>query len=117
MAAQFAFDNPTIVKGIFLLGTSHPRDISLYTLPVPAIKIYGENDGLASVEEVLENKNKLPPRSIFSLIKGGNHSQFGYLGKLFLDGKPSISLEDQQSQTLEQLIAFFTGLKNDAWLP
>jgi hypothetical protein len=117
MAAQFAFDNPTLIKGLFLLGTSHPRDINLSTLPIPALKLYAENDGLASVEEVLENKSKLPPHSKLILIKGGNHSQFGYLGHLFLDGTATISLEDQQTETLTEIIAFLSGINKGEWFP
>jgi hypothetical protein len=117
MAAQFVFDNPTIVKGLFLLGTSHPRDINLSTLSIPTLKLYSENDGLASMEEVLENKDKLPQRAKLFFIKGGNHSQFGYLGHLFLDGKAIISLEQQQAQTLTQIIAFLNSIKNGEWLP
>ena len=42
------------------MGTSHPRDIDLSLQNIPTIKLYAEHDGLASVEEVMENKNKLP---------------------------------------------------------
>ncbi|MEY3420882.1 MAG: hypothetical protein RIR48_1171, partial [Bacteroidota bacterium] len=40
------------------------------------------------------------------LIKGGNHSQFGYLGKLLMDSSAEISLEEQQQQTFDNLIRF-----------
>jgi predicted esterase len=56
MAAQFVYENPKLLKGLFLMGTSHPRDIDLSAYDIPCIKLYSENDGLASVEEVMENK-------------------------------------------------------------
>ena len=112
MAAQFVYENPSLMKGLFLIGTSTPKDIDLSNLTIPTIKLYAENDGLASVEEVMQFKDKLPQNSKLVLIKGGNHSQFGFLGQLFLDNAPEISLQAQQSQTLEELILFLKGLSN-----
>ena len=111
MAAQFVYENPGIMKGLFLMGTSHPRDINLSNLSIPTIKLYAENDGLASVGEVLENRDKLPFDSKLVLIEGGNHSQFGYLGKLMTDNSADISLEEQQQRTYTCLLEFFKGIK------
>jgi pimeloyl-ACP methyl ester carboxylesterase len=112
MAAQIVYENPTLFKGLFLLGTSHPRGIDLSTFTIPTIKIYAEKDGLASVPEVMENKSKLPQNSKLILIKGGNHSQFGYLGKLLMDNSADISLEEQQKQTVENILEFLNEIKN-----
>ena len=112
MAAQLVYENPNVFKGLFLMGTSHPRDIDLSTQNIPSIKLYAENDGLASIEEVMENKIKLPKNTKFVLIKGGNHSQFGYLGKLFMDSSAEISLKEQQQQTFDNLISFMNEIKN-----
>lgn len=111
MAAQFVFENPGLMKGLFLMGTSHPRDIDLSGTRIPCLKLYAENDGLASVEEVLGNKPKLPGHTKWVLIKGGNHSQFGYLGKLLMDNKADISLEEQQQQTFDNLLVFLEAIK------
>ena len=113
MAAQLAYENPNLFKGLFLMGTSHPRDIDLSTLDFPCIKLYASEDGLASVEEVLENKSKLPKQAKLILINGGNHSQFGYLGQLLMDSSPIISLEEQQKQTYNNLIVFINSIKDD----
>lgn len=113
MAAQFVYKNPNLMKGLFLMGTSHPRDIDLSSQKIPCIKLYAENDGLASVQEVMENKTKLPHDTKLVLIKGGNHSQFGYLGKLLMDNSADISLEQQQQQTLHNLIKFMNDIKNN----
>jgi hypothetical protein len=110
MVSQFVYENPNLMKGLFLMGTSTPKDIDLSNLTIPTIKLYAENDGLASVEEVMQFKGNLPMNPKLILIKGGNHSQFGFLGQLFLDSKPSISLQEQQQQTLAQLISFFNEL-------
>ncbi len=111
MAAQFVYENPELLKGLFLLGTSHPRDIDLSNLTIPSLKLYGEFDGLASVEEVRQNESKLPKASQSILIEGGNHSQFGYIGTLLTDNHASISLEKQQELTLSHLETFLNGIE------
>ncbi len=112
VAAQFVFENPNLMKGLFLLGTSHPRDYDLSNRTIPAIKIYAELDGLASVSEVMENKAKLPKNTTLQLIKGGNHSQFGYLGRLFTDRTAEIDLTKQQQLIIESLAEFFKEVEN-----
>ncbi|MTI29801.1 alpha/beta family hydrolase [Xanthovirga aplysinae] len=112
MAAQFVYENPSSMTGLFLMGTSHPRDINLSNLSIPTLKVYAEKDGLASIPEVLEYEEKLPKNSTLILIKGGNHSQFGYLGKLFMDNSADISLENQQKETLSYLIKHFNTIEN-----
>ncbi len=113
MAAQFVYENTGLLKGLFLMGTSHPRDIDLSARSIPTIKLYAEMDGLASVSEVMENRNKLPSNTQLIEIKGGNHSQFGYLGQILMDSSPSISLEEQQRLTFEALIDFFKRIESE----
>lgn len=110
MAAQYVYENPKTLKGLFLIGTSHPRDIDMSHLQIPTVKLYAENDGLASVEEVLENQALLPENTKLIMIDGGNHSQFGYLGQLLTDNSPEISQEEQQEQTLNNLLNFFNDI-------
>ncbi|WP_421896039.1 alpha/beta hydrolase [Marinoscillum sp.] len=106
MAAQFVYENPGVFKGLFLMGTSHPRDIDLSSSNIPCLKLYAEYDGLASVEEVMENKKKLPMNTELIMIEGGNHSQFGYLGQLLMDSSPNITLEEQQELSFVSLHEF-----------
>lgn len=111
MASQFVYENPGLMKGLFLLGTSHPRDYELSNRVIPSMKLYAELDGLASVTEVMENKDKLPKKATLTMIKGGNHSQFGYLGTLLTDETAIIDLNEQQRQTSEALIIFFESIE------
>ena len=113
MAAQFTYENPELISGLYLLGTSHPRDIDMSKIQIPSIKIYAENDGLASVDEVIQNKLKLPKETQLSLIKGGNHSQFGYFGKLLFDGKATKSREKQHQETVNILLNHFEKIKTN----
>ncbi len=113
IASQLVYENPDAFKGLFLLGTSHPRDLDLSGQNIPCVKIYAENDGLASMKEVLQNANKLPADSKLIMIKGGNHSQFGYLGHLLMDHSADISLKEQQQKTIDELLYFFNEINHN----
>jgi predicted alpha/beta-hydrolase family hydrolase len=106
MAAQFVYENPKLIDKLILIGTSHPRDISLTKAEIPILKIYGSNDGVASEKEIFENKSKLPASAKFSKIEGANHAQFGYYGFQLGDDKASISREQQQKETLDEILKF-----------
>jgi predicted esterase len=111
IAAQMVYENPNVFKGLFLMGTSHPRDIDLSSQNIPCLKLNGQLDGLASVNEVMDNKTKLPKDHNFVMIKGGNHSQFGYLGTLLMDNSAKISLAEQQKITIEYLVSFLEEVR------
>lgn len=46
------------------------------------------------------------------MIEGGNHSQFGYLGKLFTDEEARIDRDEQQKLTEDMLISYFNEVEN-----
>lgn len=110
MAAQFIHENPGQLKGLILLGTSHPRDFDLSYSTIPTLKLYAEFDGLASVDEVLENQQKLPLNAQIIFIEGGNHSQFGFMRNLLMDSSPTINREQQQMRVQEHMIDFLHTL-------
>lgn len=111
-AAQIVYENPGAFKGLILLGTSHPRDFDLSDHDIPVMKIYAEHDGLASVDEVMQNKPMLPVQTEWVYLKGGNHSQFGYLGNLLMDDNATISLEEQQRIALDNMVQFLDKVSN-----
>lgn len=106
MAAQFVYENPDFIDKLILIGTSHPRDVSLADSKVPILKIYGSNDGVASEKTIFENKSKLPATAKFVRIEGANHSQFGYYGFQIGDNNAGIDRERQQAETLEIILEF-----------
>ncbi len=65
------------------------------------------------MEEVLENQNKLPKGAELKLIQGGNHSQFGYFGKLLFDEDATISREEQHLKTKQYLKDFIEKIVQD----
>ncbi|HAA15325.1 MAG TPA: alpha/beta hydrolase [Cytophagales bacterium] len=110
MAAQWVYENPGQVLGLFLLGTSHPRDYSLAGQDLPTLKLYAEHDGLASVDEVLGNEHLLPLGTVLQLVEGGNHSQFGHLGRLLTDERATLSRPAQQQITRDHLLTFLNSI-------
>ncbi|MEL6252807.1 MAG: alpha/beta hydrolase [Bacteroidota bacterium] len=113
MAAQFVYEHPGLIDGLYLLGTSHPRDYDMSGIEIPCLKLYAEFDGLASLAEVKQNKTLMPKGSQMILIEGGNHSQFGYMGQLFMDESPKIEREEQQAIILQELLDFLKRLEED----
>ncbi|WP_170860872.1 alpha/beta hydrolase [Flavobacterium fluvii] len=106
MAAQFAYENPNLIDKLILIGTTHPRDISLANSTIPIMKIYGSNDGVADEKSIIKNKSKLPATTKFVKINGANHSQFGYYGFQLGDNWATIDREQQQAETLQLILAF-----------
>lgn len=91
MAARFVREKLAPVQGLILIGTTHPKDFDLSQVRIPVMKMYGLNDGIANVEDVLANRTKLPPHTVMVPIPGGNHSQFGYYGLQLGDRSATIS--------------------------
>jgi predicted esterase len=106
MAAQFVYENPSLIDQLVLLGTTHPRDIDLSEIDIPVLKIYGTNDGVASPRKVQNNRSKLPSSANLVAIEGGNHSQFGYYGSQLGDNSADISREQQQEMILNEILQF-----------
>ena len=106
MAGQFVYENPTLIDKLILIGSTHPRDISLASSKISIMKIYGSRDGVADEKSIMENKSKLPATVKFVKIEGANHSQFGYYGFQLGDNRATISREQQQKETLENILEF-----------
>ncbi|TKB95557.1 alpha/beta hydrolase [Pedobacter cryophilus] len=106
MAAQFVYENRDLIDKLILIGTTHPRDISLADIKIPILKIYGSKDGVADEKSILNNKSNLPAMTKFTRIEGANHAQFGYYGFQLGDNKADISREKQQYETLKNILAF-----------
>jgi len=97
----YAHENPTLLNGLLIAGSTHPRDFDLSSLKVPITKVFATNDGIARQEQVEKNRAKLPSQTKWIAIQGGNHSQFGWYSGQQGDNAATISREKQQEQLLE----------------
>jgi hypothetical protein len=102
-AAIFAADNAAIVDGLVLMA-SYPPGAELASSDIRVLSIYGTNDGLAGVQNILDSAANLPANTRFVAIEGGNHAQFGYYGVQAGDGVAAISREEQITQTVNAIV-------------
>ena len=104
MAAQFAYENPSKIKGL-VLWAAYPAsgtDLSNNTLIVTTI--HGTNDGLVSSSQIEDSLKLLPASTSRIEIAGGNHAQFGWYGDQGGDKPATISREEQQNQIFNATI-------------
>ncbi len=87
---------PGKIRAMVLLGTTHPKEDDLSSLTLPITKVVASNDGVAPQKKVDANKHLLPANTKWVVIEGGNHSQFGNYGHQLMDGKATVTREEQQ---------------------
>jgi dienelactone hydrolase len=103
-ASRLLSEEPRLVDGLVLIGTTHPRDVNLASLSIPVTKIYASRDRLAPEAQVKANAYRLPPSTRWIRIEGGNHRQFGSYRYQLFDPSASISRDAQQRQTAEAVL-------------
>lgn len=86
---------------------SYPADDSLKIKNIPAVSIYGTNDGLATGDTLDASRDLLLPDTKFIAIEGGNHAQFGSYGPQAGDNEATIPPEDQWTQAANATADFF----------
>ena len=97
------------IRGV-VFWASYPADDSLKTKNIPAVSIYGTNDGLATGDTLDASRDLLLPDTKFIAIEGGNHAQFGSYGPQAGDNEATISPEDQWVQAANATVEFFEAV-------
>jgi pimeloyl-ACP methyl ester carboxylesterase len=110
IASRLASERPAALAGLVLIGSSHPRDVSLAAATYPVLKIVGDRDGLASPDEVRANAGLLPPATRWLRITGANHSQFGWYGFQPGDRFARISADEQHAATVDGVIGLLLSV-------
>ena len=105
-AAYYAEDNQDIVHGIIFLGSYPSKGTDLSDNNQRVMSIYGERDGLTSIEDIEKSKENLPKDAVFIEIPGGNHAQFGFYGEQKGDNEAEISAMEQQDKIIESIVEF-----------
>ena len=101
MAAQFANENPSEVKGLVLWAAYPASGTDLSEGNLLVTTIHGTNDGLVSDAQIEDSLNLLPESATRIEIVGGNHAQFGWYGDQGGDNVATITREQQQSQIFD----------------
>ena len=111
IASRALLRDAGVFRGAVLIGSSHPRDVSLAHLRMPMTRVYGTRDTVADVEKLEATRHNLPAHTRWVPIDGGNHSQFGYYGFQPGDWPATISREAQQAITLSELLAALSAAR------
>ncbi len=94
--------------GLLFYASYPSTDMS--ALDLPTLSISGSQDGLATPVKVNDSKPRMPGGSLFTVIKGGSHADFGDYGPQPGDGKPTISRDFAREQISEASLAFVRSL-------
>lgn len=109
-ATMYAEKNKEIA-GVILLGSYPSSSTDLSDTSLKVLSIYGEKDGLTSLEDIERSKQNLPSTTVFEEIPGGNHAQFGMYGKQKGDQVPDIDVLEQQNQMIQITLNFLKDIK------
>ena len=110
MAAQFAYENPSRIKGLVLWAAYPASGTDLSNRHLMVTTVHGSNDGLVSAGQIADSLKLLPQSTVRVEIAGGNHAQFGWYGSQSGDNAATISREDQQNQTLTATVQLLEKL-------
>lgn len=110
MAAWYAHDNPDKFSGLVLWASYPDSSRSLADYDLKVVSIYGELDGLATPETVLNSQSFLPKDTTFVEIVGGNHANFGWYGDQSGDNSATISRESQTDQIVNATVKLLKKL-------
>lgn len=115
---------PEFFDGLILMAAYPTEGYSIQTWDKHVLSLYAENDELTTLEQIEENKPFLPSAieidkpeeiaglqaensiTIYYMIKGGNHSQFGAYGAQRGDGVATISSEEQHREICQTITQF-----------
>ncbi|MFW6363791.1 MAG: alpha/beta hydrolase [Spirochaeta sp.] len=110
MAASILHDNPDSFTALILMAAYPPEDKSLSGWSGPVLSIYAANDGLVDPATIRRKMPLLPDHTLYRLIEGGNHAQFGAYGKQDDDGTAGISPAAQHAIMAELIDAFLSSV-------
>lgn len=97
MAAQFAGKREAKVAGLVLLASYPPDSVSLRSERFPVASVYGSEEGIARSPGLARSRDRLPADTLWQVIDGANHAQFGDYGPQPGDAPATIPAADQQS--------------------
>jgi hypothetical protein len=111
MAAQFAYNNPSLTKGLVLWAAYPATGNNFSNTNLAVVTIHGTNDGLVSSSQIDGSMKILPNGTLRVEINGGNHAQFGWYGNQPGDKEATISRELQQEQVVNATIQLLQKIK------
>lgn len=99
-----------------VLWASYPSEVfRIDDTGLACISIYGDKDGLSTLDDIEESRMHLPAGTEFVEITGGNHTQFGWYGDTpdelqEGDNPADITRQEQQDLVVGATVNFLEGL-------
>ena len=103
MACSYLKDHSSEYKGVILLASYSTADLSSTSLKT--LSITASNDKVLNTNRYESNKSKLPNLTEY-VIQGGIHSYFGDYGHQDGDGEALITVDQQITQIVNQIVNF-----------
>lgn len=104
VAASYAMKHESEFEGLVLMASYPSSDITKTNLKV--LSIYGDQDEVVGADKYAKVKRKMPVDTTEVVVKGGCHAYFGDYGEQSGDGKPTISREEQEDITVQEIVEF-----------
>lgn len=105
MASLYADRHKDEYEGLILLASYSMVDLT-DGAPIDVLSIRGSNDGVLNMKAYNKKLSNLPDDYVEVVIDGGCHCYFGDYGMQSGDGKPTITLEEQTSETVDAIMDF-----------
>lgn len=105
MACLYADRHQSEYEGLILLAAYSTKDLTDEPA-VATLSIRGSEDGVLNMEKYEECKANLPSDFEEVVIDGGCHGYFGDYGMQAGDGEPTISVQEQTSETVDAIVDF-----------
>jgi pimeloyl-ACP methyl ester carboxylesterase len=104
-AARIVADNPGAFAGLVLVASVHPIGVDLRAATADVTQLSGDRDRTTTRAALADALTLLPPSTRMIVVRGGNHSQFGFYGKYPFDGTATIPRSQQIAETVDVLLA------------
>ena len=101
-ASGFAIDHPEKIQALILLASYANRDLNGADFPI--LSVYGDLDGVLNIKNYEKSKAYYSENFEEQIISGGNHAGFGDYGIQPGDHEASVTAEEQQTQTAENIL-------------
>jgi hypothetical protein len=104
IASSYAAKHPSAFNGIIFLGAYASSNLS--NTSINMLSLYGSEDNVLNRENLEKTKTNNPSNVKYYEITGGNHAYFGLYGEQNGDGLATITTEEQQTKTVDEIMHF-----------
>jgi dienelactone hydrolase len=111
IAASYAGEHRDTISGLVLWAAYPSNGTDLSTLDAAVASAFGTRDGLTTLDDIDDSRNRLPPDTDFVSIQGGNHAQFGDYGPQAGDNPATVSRDEQQAQAIQASLRILNAIE------